>query len=429
MLNILLAIALCGAALNTSAIDDQLPVVNRQEILQQRVDELLPRSMERHGIDLWLIFARENSLEPILPTFGLHNTTARSAYLFCLQNGELRKIAIAASYDVTPIIDSGIFDRVISYREEGIKPHLRRVVEELAPGTIAVDTARDVTISDGLTHGMYLYLLETLGEEASERFVSAERLVVSLLGTKLPAEIAALRYAAEATQIAIGEALTAEVITPGETTERDVQRYFSERLRQLGCDTAFCSVVVGPTRGHAPTSDRVIQPGDLIRVDCGARYSGYCADIQRTAYVLAEGETDAPAEIRRFWEVTLRANREAFAAMRPGARGVDVDTAGRRVITGAGFPDFPHGSGHAIGLRVHDVGPYLCPDWPERYGNPVFFTLEPNQVFALEPVLYIDYPPMGGTINIGIEEDVLITEDGAEYFGTPQEDLIIIGDR
>jgi Xaa-Pro aminopeptidase len=59
-------------------------------------------------------------------------------------------------------------------------------------------------------------------------------------------------------------------------------------------------------------------------------------------------------------------------------------------------------------------------------GNAVFLRLEPNQVLALETTLYVDYPAMGGTINIGIEEDVVVTENGAEYIGTPQEELIVI---
>ena len=86
----MLAVAAAGAAEENS-------LINPEQILLQRINELIPRSMERLGIDLWLIFARENSLEPVLPTFGLHNTVARSAYLFSLEEGAFRKIAIAAN--------------------------------------------------------------------------------------------------------------------------------------------------------------------------------------------------------------------------------------------------------------------------------------------------------------------------------------------
>jgi Xaa-Pro dipeptidase len=418
---ILTIFSLCAA--------EALGQIDAEGIIKQRVDEIVPRSMEKLGIDLWLVFARENSLEPFLSAIGLHNTTARSAYLFYKTGDAFKKTAIAAGYDVSPIIESGLFDEVISYREEGIKPHLKKIVGEINPKVIAVNSSRDVTIADGLTHGMYLYLVETLGEEIAGRFVSSEELVISVLGTKLPQEIEALRRAVEVTQEAINATLSSEFIVAGKTTENDVRAEFTRRVKEIGCEVAFCSVVVGPTRGHAPSSDRVIQPGDLIRVDCGARCDGYCADIQRTAYVLKEGETAPPAEILKFWDVAKQANRAAFAAVKPGVRGVDVDTAGRKVITDAGFPDIPHGSGHAIGLRVHDVGPQLCPDWPERYGNSVFFRLEPNQVFTLEPILYVYYPAMGGTINIGLEENVVVTEDGAEYIGILQEELIVIRSR
>lgn len=422
----LITVMLCALAASAiPALGDDFKI-DKAELLAQRVSEVLPRSMERYGIELWLVFSRENSLEPVKTAFGIPGTTARGAYLFSLKNGAFRAVAIGADYDVEGMKHWGHFDEVITYGKEGVKPHLQKIVTELDPKVIALDYSRDVTIADGLSHGMRLYLEEALGEGMAKRFVSAEALIVSALGAKLPAEIAALRKAAEVTQQAMAETLSADFIRPGVTTESDVSEHFAKRVKNLGYDFVFCSVVVGPARIHSAPGDTPIRKGDLIRVDCGAGVAGYCADIQRTAYALRDGEEAAPAEIQRFWDVCFEANRAGFRAMRPGARGVDVDTAARGVITAAGLDEYPYGSGHAIGLRVHDVGPYLCPDWPERYGTAVFFELEPNQVFALEPALFADYEPMGGRIHIGIEEDVLITESGAEFLGTTQDELILI---
>lgn len=112
--------------------------------------------------------------------------------------------------------------------------------------------------------------------------------------------------------------------------------------------------------------------------------------------------------------------------MKPGVSGNAIDAVGRGTLTAAGYGEPPHGTGHAIGFAVHDVGPLLGPDWPERYGSTVFLKMEVGQTFAVEPILYARYDPAGGNIHIGLEEDVVITADGAERLHPRQDELILI---
>ena len=399
--------------------------VDHAKIQRDRLGVLLPRIMAEQQIDVWLTFTRENTIDPILKVIGVDDIVARAAFVFALKEGEIRKIAIAASYDVDPIYQTGLYDEVIAYRSEGVKPHLNQTIEALSPKTIAVNYSRDVTIADGLTVGLRAYLDEALGKQ-TKKFVSSEQLVVSLLGRKLPEEIAALEKAVTGTQRIIAEALTPEHVTAGVTTEKNLSAWMAARAKEWGFGVAFTSVVVGPQRGHSEPTDRVIERGDVIRIDWGASHGGYCADIQRTAYVLKEGESAAPDWLQRLWKATLAANRAAVAALRPGNTGNDVDRAGRGSLVAAGYPEYPHGTGHAIGLKVHDVGPMLGPDWPERYGAPVFFKIEPGQVFAIEPLIYIRPPEIDYDIHIGLEEDLVVESEGARYIGIPQTELILI---
>ena len=400
--------------------------VDHDAIRRDRINKLLPEAMRTHGVDMWLTFTRENAQDPMLPTLGLDHIVARGAFAFILKPGEsLRKVAIAASYDVEPIQRSGLYDEVISYKKEGIKPHLVDLVKRADPQRIALNYSRDETVADGLTVGMRDYLEEALPKHA-KKFVSSERLVVSLLGRKLPAEIDALREASEATQRIIAEALTPDVVRPFVTTEKDLNDWMVKRATEQGYGVAFSSVVVGPSRGHSDPTDRVIKPGDVIRIDWGASHGGYSADIQRTAYVMRESEKTAPDWLQKLWRDTLAANRAAVEACKPGARGVDVDRAGRETLTKLGYEEYPHGTGHAIGLKVHDVGPKLSPDWPERYGQPVFFTIEADQVFAIEPLIYLIPPQLGYDFHVGLEENVIVGKEGAQLIGTPQLELILI---
>lgn len=418
-------LVLAGVVIAGTGFDK--PKIDQQVIQQERINQLLPQIMKEQEVDMWLVFARENADDPILPTIGIKHIVARGAFIFSLKNGNYKKIAIAASYDVSPIKATGLYDEVISYKAEGVKPHLKEWVERLNPTKIAVNYSRDVTIADGLTFGMLNYLEETLGGKYKRRFLSAERLIVSLIGKKLPMEIKALTTAILATKQIISEALTPEVIEVGVITEEELGNFMTRRTKEMGMEVAFMSVVVGPTRVHSEPTDRVIQPGELIRIDFGVRYEGYAADIQRTAYILRPEEDDPPAEIQHMWEVALEANKACVAAIKPGVTGNDIDSVGRQVLIDAGYEGYPHGAGHAIGLKVHDVGAILGPDWKERYGNTVFLPLEVNQVYAVEPILYAPDPRTGEEINIGIEEDVIVTENGAEHIGKPQTKLIVIG--
>jgi Xaa-Pro aminopeptidase len=413
-------------SLSVTGAEFDKPPIDHGAIQRQRLNELLPQIMREQNIDMWLVFTRENSEDPILPTIGIKHIVARGAFIFSMKNDEYKKIAIAASYDVSPIEATGLYDQVVSYKTEGVKPHLKEWMEKLNPQKIAINISRDVTIADGLTVGMKNYLEETLGESFTKRFISSERLVVSLIGKKLPMEIDALKTAVLATKQIITETLTAERIEVGVTTESVLGDFMTRRTKEMGMEVAFISVVVGPTRGHSEPTSRVIEAGDLIRIDFGVRYEGYAADIQRTAYILKPREDHPPAEIQKMWEVALKANQASVAAMKPGVIGNEIDKVGRQVLLDAGFQGYPHGAGHAIGLKVHDVGAMLGPDWRERYGDPVFFPLEVNQVYAVEPILYAPDPRTGEEINIGLEEDVIVTETGAHHIGDPQTELIVI---
>ncbi len=395
-------------------------------VRKQRLTELLPRLLKDKQIDCWLTFTREGATDPLLKPLGSRKMVARAALVFAHDpRGNYRRVAIAASYDITPLVNSTLYDTVISYRQEGVRPHLQRLMEELNPQVIAVNQSRDLPMADGLTTGMRGYLEEVL-PEFGQRFISAEGLIISLFSRKLPAEIAAVREAAEKTQLILREAFSSEVVQPGKTTENDVADYLRRRAAELGMEESCMGIVVGPARTHSEPSDRVIQPGDLLRADICFKVRGYSSDIQRTAYILRPDERQAPDFVQRIWDDMKAINRAALAAIKPGVPANEIDKAGRSLLVSLGYDEYPHGAGHSIGVEVHDIGPLPAPDWPERYGSIAFAPLEPGMTMAIEPAIYIDEPRLGGSVNFGLEEDILVTEDGYELLGEAQEELWLI---
>lgn len=398
----------------------------RGEIMRKKVDTLLPEIMEELGIDCWLTFTREGAVDPIGSDIGSSGIVGRTACFFCLTGGDWKKICVAASYDTTPIEAAGIYDEVIPYRKEGVGPHIKEVYGKLAPKKVAVNFSRDMPNCDGLTLGGYRYLQEWLDPGFSDRVTSAEELIVSFRGRKIDQEVNILEKAVVFTQKLLLEALSLDVITPGETRESDVGAFIEKKVKDAGYKVSFCMIMVGPDRGHSFPTERVIQPGDLLRTDFGIIMDDYHSDIQRTAYITREGETEPPEMIQRMWDVTYRANRAAMAALVPGNKARDVDEAARSLIVSEGFEEYPHAAGHEIGLSVHDVGPIIGPPWKERYGTAVEHLIAPGQVFAVEPMIYVDVPEVGGVVQIGLEEDVVVEEKGCRILGEPLESLIIL---
>jgi len=407
------------------------PIDWKAEMKMKRVNTFVLPAMRASGIDMWVVLSRENNPDPIAADLGAGSVVGRTACIFVDTGDSLRKISIAASYDITPIKDSDIYHEVISYKSEGLLPHLREWVTRFDPKKIGVNISRDEPIADGLSVSTLEYLKEVVGPQLWERIVSAEDIVFSLRGRKLPEEIELIRKAVLLTEEILESTLSPQVVIPGTTTEADVAEFIRTKMKEHGVEPSWeaeqCpSVIAGVGRGHSGPTDFIIQRGCLVRIDFGIKMKGYCTDVQRTAYVLKEGENEPPAEIMKLWETVVRANEAAVRRMKPGVLGNEVDTVARQVITQAGYEEYPHATGHPIGFSVHGVGPMLGPDWPHRYGKLVFKRLEEGQVFAVEPSASIFSPELGGEMGIGFEEDVVVLKDRAEYLGKHQTKLILI---
>jgi Xaa-Pro aminopeptidase len=171
--------------------------------------------------------------------------------------------------------------------------------------------------------------------------------------------------------------------------------------------------------GHNAPTELVIEPGHLLHFDFGVKQAGYCADIQRMVYFLKPGEKAPPEPVTKGFETVVKAIQAAFEIIRPGVKGIEVDEAARSVVTDAGYPEYKYATGHQLGRLAHDGGGLLGPAWA-RYGKTPFQPIEAGQVFTIEPGLMV--PGYG---YVGLEEDILVTEDGAQYLSPPQRTLIL----
>lgn len=391
-------------------------------IVKEKTDQAVSILKEK-GLDLWLTFVRETSAvqDPVLPLiYGESSLTWHSALIFSSAGD---KIAIVGRYELDTAQNTGAFDQIIPY-DESIRPILLSQIERIDPAQIAVNVSEDNYMADGLTHGMYENLLAILKDTPyAGRIVSAEHVISALRGRKTPTEIMRIRKAIQST-LEIFEHAFAH-LQPG-MTEMEVAALMQAEVSRRRLGYAWSqqnnpAVNTGPESpvGHNAPTDIAIEPGHLLHFDFGVQEEDYCADIQRMVYFRQPGEDAPPEPVQKGFETVVRAIETAFTLIKPGMSGIDIDTAARTIVTNAGYPEYKYATGHQLGRLAHDGGALLGPAW-DRYGRTPYLPIEAGQVYTLEPGLMV--PGYG---YVGIEEDILVTESGAEFLAPPQNKLII----
>jgi len=385
----------------------------------------VPAILEETGIDAWLLFARESHTihDPCFDLVVGGDVTWQSAFLLTRQGD---RIAIVGSLDRAAIEQRGHYRELIGY-VGGVSEELRKTLSRLDPQRIAINFSLDDTMSDGMTHGMFLTLMKALeGMPYGTRLESSDRIVSALRGRKSSAERARIRAACVDT-VAIFDRLTPRLRAG--LSEKQVAAMICEEMAkvpglELAWDPDHCpAVFTGPESAgaHAGPTDRIIESGHIMNVDFGVRKDGYCSDLQRTWYFLRAGETLAPAAVQRGFETIVESIRAAAAFLKPGVTGGEVDAVARTYITERGYPEYPHALGHQIGRVAHDGAGLLCPHW-ERYGALPDLRVEKDQCYTLEPRLTVE-----GHGIATCEEIVAVTEDGCEWLSRPQEKLYLVG--
>ncbi len=379
--------------------------------------------LEEKGIDLWLTFVRETSAggDPALPLIYGEGDLTWSSALMISRGGQTT--AIVGQFEAHAARETGAYAEVIPY-DQSIRETLLSMVDRLDPKTIAINTSTSDVMADGLSHGMYLMLMEIFdGTPYRDRFTSAEDILGALRGRKTPAEIARIRGAIASTEEIYHQ--TFDMARPG-MTERDVADFMHDQIKNRRFDAAWswedCPIVnAGPDSpvGHATPGDYRIQPGQILHIDFGVRQEGYCSDIQRVAYFRKPGETHLPETVERGFQTITHAIEAVVRQAKPGIPGYTLDEVARSMVMAAGYPEFMHATGHQLGRMAHDGGGLIGPLW-DRYGNSPRMLLEPGQVYTIEPGLVV--PGYG---YMGIEEDILVTETGAEFLTTPQQEMIL----
>lgn len=379
------------------------------ELLDDRLTNLLPKLMRREGFDMWVVISREYNEDPVIRTllpatwFAARRTTMLVAFDRGPEKG-MEYLAVAR-YDV-----GRIFKRAWNPEANPDQwGQLGKLIAERNPKKIGVNKAPGYGHADGLTANDYDRLLESLPASMRNRVFSAEKLAVSWLESRTSHEMAIYTQICKIAHEIIAEGFSEQVIQPGATTTDDVVWWYRERIRERKLDTWFQpSVSVQRSEPDATFSKLpqpvVIMPGDLLHVDFGITYLRLNTDTQQHAYVLKPGEAAVPEYLQ--------------AAFRKGNRLQDILTGqftngktGNQILKDARTQALQEGLvpsiyTHPIGFHGHAAGTTIG-QWDMQGGVPYTgdYPLHPETAYSIELNVTVPVTEWLKDIKIQLEED------------------------
>jgi Xaa-Pro aminopeptidase len=395
----------------------------RQEWLKIRLERVLPALMRKHGIPMWIVANREYNEDPVFLSLVSPSAMAarrRTILVFFDRGPEkgVERLALGGG-------GSGGLYRI--YRDPELETRelwgqtqwalLRKLVEERKPERIAVDISATHAFSDGLSAGEREALEAALGPWTA-KLVRAELLPLEYLETRLPEMLPTWRTMQQIARAIIARAFSSEVITPGKTTTEDVVWWMRQTVNDLGLGEWFPPTVDLQREGlgaEGPLGERkalVIGRGDVLHCDFGIRAMGMNTDTQHMAYVLKEGEADAPEGLKKALLESNRLQDLLLSRMKPGRTGNEVLAGTLAAMKAEGIEGSVYS--HAIGDHGHGAGP-LIGLWDRQQGVPGRgdVPLVPNSWFAIELQATMPVPEWKGQkVRSSQEEDAVLGEDG-----------------
>jgi Xaa-Pro aminopeptidase len=407
---------------------DQARVID--ELLDDRLRNLLPQLMRREGIDMWIVISREYNEDPVIETLlpATWMAARRTTMLVMFDRGadkDMEYLAVSR-YDV-----GKLFKRAWDPDQQPDQwGQLAKIIEERNPKKVGINKAANWGHADGISANDYDELMKATNKKFHQHIVSAEKLAVAWLETRSEKEMVIYPQICRIAHEIIKEGFSDKAIQPGVTTTDDVLWWYRERIKELKLDTWFHpSVSIQRNESDVIFNKRpqpvVIQPGDLLHVDFGITYLRLNTDTQQHAYVLKPDEKEAPDFLKK---ALARGNKlqdiltQGFAV---GKTGNQLLAESRKQAIAQGLT--PSIYTHPIGYHGHAAGTTIGM-WDMQNGVPDTgdYPLHVNTAYSIELNVTVYIIEWKKEIQIKLEEDGYFSETGFRYIDGRQTDLIVI---
>ncbi len=405
------------------------------ELLEDKMTNLLPKLMRKEGIDMWILISREYNEDPVmktmLPAVWL-SARRRTIMVFSDSGGTkgVERLAIAR-YDVGNLL-KGEWDLKTNPDQWDA---LMKTIKEKNPRKIGLNFSKYYAHADGLTYTEQKEFMSKLPAQFQNRVVSASNLAVNWLETRTEREMQIYQQICRISHEIIQEAFSDGVIQPGVTSTEDVVWWMRQRVTDLGLETWFHPTVdvqrADPdnfdhlrTFTKRPTK-QIIKQGDLLHCDFGITYLRLNTDQQQHAYVLRAGENDIPDFLKNAFKQGNQVQNCLTDNFKMGMSGNEIlakalEQSKKEGLNGTIYT-------HPIGNHGHAAGPTIGM-W-DNQGKTIGsgdYPLNPNTAFSIELNAAVEIPEWKKTIRIMLEEDGFFDEKGFQYIDGRQTEMITI---
>lgn len=402
--------------MNRDAVIDLRSDADRHnQLVERRLDRLVPDLLREEGVDAWVIIGREYAEGPVLSSMlPAEWLSARRTTMLVLTEHE--RFAVSR-YPVGELFPSAWDPNSVPDQWE----RLAGLLDELDPKAIAIETSPHQAHADGLTSSLHTRLTESLPPRLRERVVPGGTLGIRWLESRLAEERSTLEEATKSAHSILRTGLSSEVIEPGITTTGDLVWWYRQTVHDRGLDSWFQPSVTLQRRDDSESE--IIGHGDFIHVDFGIIHKGMCTDQQEHAYVLHPGETEPPAGLvegigaaNRIQDILIaefaagRSGNEILAAALAKCRDEDLDAT---IYT------------HSIGLQGHGAGMTIGM-WDQQAGVPGAgdHRLHPDTAYSIELMGELDVEAWGGKrVRFMLEQDAWFDGEQVEWLDGRQEEL------
>jgi cyclophilin family peptidyl-prolyl cis-trans isomerase len=404
----------------------------REGWLARRYQLLLPM-MRAHKVGMWIVANEEFHDDPLTSLVAPPRPyVGRRDFFVFIDAGQAGLARVA----ITGYAEENI-QRFFESPDEpaAADKTLAALVARYQPARIALSIGGSRGVTRSLTHDAYEFILQAIGAEAARQIVPAEPLVEEFLDTRIAEEMPHYALLVEWTEHLGRRALSNEVIAPGATTVGDVRRWLYTQSYAAGFVPWFQPDLRVQRRSAAPSTSRgflavakehvVIEPGDVVHLDFGLTYMGLASDWQKMAYVLREGESDAPAGLTRAMANT-NALQDALARWsRPGKPAGDVHAETMADMQARGITaqiySHPLGNhGHALGTSIDMRSARPEPNAPPG-------PLRRGSYLAMELNTQTPVPEWNGqAVTVMAEDPVYLADDGWKFFRPRQEAFYLV---
>ena len=422
----------------------------QQQWLRKRLDTFLPALMRKHGIEMWIVPMREYNEDPVFSALVAPETFAarrRTIYVFfdkCVSTGAPPSAGCVERIALGGTSQGGVYEARRSTKSAASNVGrgqqaelwgdeqwhaLTTVVQERNPRTIGIDRSTTFAFSDGLSSGELKGMSAALGERWTAKFRDAEALPLEIIAVRLPEEEAFFVRMQELVWSLTQEMFSSRTIKPGTTRTSDLAWWWRQRVNDLGLGTWFQPTVDVQRKGVSADQlgeDPVIERGDVLHCDVGITVARLNTDTQHLAYVLREGEDDAPEGLRKALANANALQDITMGEIRPGRTGNEILSAALARMKGRGIQGSLYS--HPIGLHGHGAGPLIgLWDYQDGVVGRGDARVIPSMWFSIELQATTPVPEWSGQpVRMAQEEDAIIGADGKIRWALRRQDRLLL---